>query len=227
MPGSATAHHPPFGQASLARVRLVSCSHPRSSRYAELLCILRVPSLPAAELHRVGTDDAADGRSAEKVIQNVEADVPPGGTHRDEAAIDVGPQGQARAAAKGLEFPPHVEATPFVLEHRGSVGSRHSCFGNVRRGGSYRGELHRRSHRTQAPIGVERCPLAQLRRVGERLPDFFRRVAQFSDENERPLLAVLSYLHPASRTWSVLPAIGHFLLPEARRQAGRMSAYRP
>src|SRR3989454_6381133 len=80
MPGSATAHHPPFGQASLARVRLVSCSHPRSSRYAELLCILRVQSLPAAELHRVGTDDAADGRSAEQVIQNVEADVPPGGT---------------------------------------------------------------------------------------------------------------------------------------------------
>src|SRR5437870_2382928 len=194
---------------------------------AELLCVLRVQSLPAAELHRVGTDDAADGRSAEKVIQNVEADVPPGGTHRDEAAIDVGPQGQARAAAKGLEFPPHVEATPFVLEHRGSVGSRHRCFGNVRRWGSYRGELHRRSNRTQAPIGVERCPLAQLRRFGERLPDFFRRVAQFSDENERPLLAVLSYLHPAGRTLSVLPAIGHFLLPEARRQAGRRSAYRP
>ncbi len=39
-----------------------------------------------------------------------------------------------------------------------------------------------------------------MRRVGKRLPDFFRRVAQFSDENERPLLSVLSYLRPAGRT---------------------------
>src|SRR5207253_7950670 len=120
-----------------------------------------------------------------------------------------------------------IEATPVVLKRLGSVGSRHFGFGNVQRGRSHRGELHRASNRTQAPIGVEGRPLAQLRRVGERLPDFFRRVAQFSDENERPLLSVLSYLRPASRTWSVLPAIGHFLLPEARRQAGRMSAYRP
>ena len=49
-------------------------------------------------------------------------------------------------------------------------------------------------------------------RVGERLPDFFRRVAQFSDENERPLLSVLSYLRPAGRTRCVLLAIGHVLL---------------
>src|SRR5438552_10371124 len=34
-------------------------------------------------------------------------------------------------------------------------------------------------------IGVEGRPLAQMRWVGQRLPDFFRRVAQFSDENER------------------------------------------
>src|SRR5437879_268849 len=176
---------------------------------AELLCVLRVQSLPAAELHRVGTDDAADGRSAEKVIQNVEADVPPGGTHRDEAAIDVGPQRQARAATNGLELPPHSEATPVVLEHLGSVGSRHCCFGDVRRGRSDRRELHPGSNRTQAPIGVEGRPLAQLRRVGKRLPDFFRRVAQFSDENERPLLSVLSYPRHAGRTRCVLLAIDH------------------
>src|SRR5262249_30254230 len=39
--------------------------------------------LPAAELHRLGTNDAADGGSAEKVIQHIEANVPPGSTHRD------------------------------------------------------------------------------------------------------------------------------------------------
>src|SRR5947208_1786877 len=94
-----------------------SCSHPRSSRgptgglNTELRCVLRVQSLPAAELHGVGADDAADGSSAEKVIQNIETNVPPGSTHRDKAAIDVGPQRQARAAAKGFELPPHIEAT--------------------------------------------------------------------------------------------------------------------
>src|SRR5205809_3169405 len=101
-----------------------SCSHPRSSRYAELLCILRVQSLPA-EFHRLGTNDAAEGGSAEKVIQHIEANVPPGSTHRDEAAIDVGPQRQARAATKAFEFPPHIEATPVVLKRLWRVGSRH------------------------------------------------------------------------------------------------------
>src|SRR2546428_8106989 len=148
MPGSATAHHPPFGQASLARVRLVSCSHPRSSRYAELLCILRVQSLPASEVHRLGTNDAAEGGPPEQVIQNIEAKVPPGSTHRDEAAIDVGPQRQPRAATNGFELPPHIEATPVVLEHLGSVGSAHPCFGDVPRGGCDRGEGHPGSHPT-------------------------------------------------------------------------------
>ena len=178
----------------------------------ELLGVLGVQSLPAAELHGLGADDAADGSSAEKAIQNIETDVPPGGAHRDEAAIDVVPQRQARAAAKGFEFPPDIVVTPVVLKHLGSVGSRHSCFGNVRRGRSHPGELHRGSNRTQAPIGLKGRPLAQMRRVGKRLPDFFRRVAQFSDENERPLLSVLSYLRPAGRTRCVLLAIGHLLL---------------
>src|SRR5436190_23480031 len=80
---------------------------------AELLCVLRVQSLPAAELHRLGTNDAADGGSAEKVIQNIETNVPPGSTHRDEAAIDVGPQREARAATKGFFF--SLSSFSFVL----------------------------------------------------------------------------------------------------------------
>src|SRR5213078_406805 len=93
-----------------------------------------------------------------------------------------------------------------VLKHLGSVGSRHSCFGNLRC--SHPGEVHR-SNRTQAPVGLIRRPLAQVRWVGKRLPDFFRRVAQFSDENERPLLSVLSHLSPAGRTRCVLLALDH------------------
>src|SRR5207244_11588855 len=77
---------------------------------------------------------------------------------------------------------------------------------------SHRGEPHRASNRTQASIGVEGRPLAQLGWIGQRLPDFLRRVAQFSHENERPLLSVLSYLRPAGWTRCVLLAIGHLLL---------------
>src|SRR5258706_1005752 len=183
----------------------------------ELLGLLGVQSLPAAELQRVTSNDAADGASAEKVIQNIETNVPSGSTHCDEAAIDVVPEGEAGAGAKGFEFPSDIVATPVVLKNLGRVGSRHCSFGNVRRRCSHRGELHRGSSRTQAPIGVEGRPLAQMRRVGERLPDFFRRVAQFSDENERPLVftvlsPVLSYLRTACGTWCVLRAVGHYLL---------------
>src|SRR2546430_10001199 len=119
---------------------------------AELLCVLRVQSLPASELHRLGTNDAADGGSAEQMIQNIESKVPPGSTHRDEAAIDVGPQRQARAATNGFELPPYIEATPVVLEHRGSVGSRNRCFADARRGPSHPSQLHHGSNTTQPPI---------------------------------------------------------------------------
>src|SRR5436305_779310 len=131
----------------------------------ELLSVLGDQSLPAAELHRLTTNDAADGSSAEKAIQNIEANVPTRGAPRDEAAIDVVPEREARAVTKGFEFPPDVLAPPGILKHFGSVGSRHSCFGNLRRGRSHRGELHH-SNLTQAPIGVEGSPLAQMRRVG-------------------------------------------------------------
>src|SRR6266436_5508357 len=178
----------------------------------ELLGVLRVQPLPAAELHRLGANHAADGRSAEKAIQNIETNMPPGSTHCDIPAADVGPQRQARAATKGFQFPPHIVVTPVVLKHLGGVGSRHFCFGNVRCGRCHRGELQRGSNRTQAPIGFKGSPLAQMRWVSKRLPDFFRRVAQLSLQNERPLLSVLSYLRPAGRTRCVLLAIAHFFL---------------
>jgi hypothetical protein len=46
----------------------------------ELLCVLGVEPRPT-ELRRLTTNDAADGSSAEKVIQNIETNVPPGSTH--------------------------------------------------------------------------------------------------------------------------------------------------
>src|SRR6202047_4306284 len=176
----------------------------------ELFRVLRVQPLPTFELHDLGASDAADGTSAKKVIQNIEGNVPARGAPRDEAAIDVAPQRQARATAKRFEFPTVIA----VFKHLGSVSSRHSSFD--RRGRSHPGQFHR-SNRTQVRVGHKGRPLAQMRRVGERLPDFFRRVAQFSDENERPLIFVvlypiLSYLRPVGRTRCVLLAIGHLLL---------------
>src|SRR5580704_18229628 len=108
-----------------------------------------------------------------------------------------------------------------------SVGSRHCCFGNTRRGRTHRGELHRGSNRTQAPIGFKGSPFAQMRWVGKRLPDFFRGVTQFSDENERPLLSVLSYLRPAGRTRCVLLAIGHLSSPYISLDMGVRPAWLP
>src|SRR5437870_714193 len=139
---------------------------PTGGLNAELLCVLGVQSLPAADLHGLGADDASNGLTGEKPLQHIEADVPARRAHRYEITGDAAPQRQARAATKGFELPPDIEATPIVLERLGSVGSRYFGFGNVQRGRSHRGELHRRSNRTQASIGVEGRPLAQLRWVG-------------------------------------------------------------
>ena len=111
----------------------------------------------------------------------------------DEAAIDVVPQRQARAAPQGFEFPPDI-----VYSSTLGASARVTLVSCGWR--SHPGELHRGSNRAQAPIDLKGSPLAQMRRVGKRLPDFFRRVAQIADENERPLLSVLSYLRAAGRT---------------------------
>src|SRR5919109_783268 len=180
--------------------------------YTKLLGVLQVQPLPAAELHRVGADQAADGLPREEPIEHIETNVPSRSAHGDVALTDVGPQRQARAAGKRFEFPPHIEAAPLVLQRLRSIGSRHHCFGNARRGRSYRGELHRGSNRAQTPIGVEGRPLAQMLRLRERLPDFLRRVTQLLDKNERPLLAVFLYLRRGGRTRFVLFALHHLLL---------------
>src|SRR4051794_5694425 len=114
-----------------------SCFRPRGSRpvralNAELLRILGVQSLPAAELQRVDADHAANRLTGKKSLEHVEADMPAGGSHRYESTIDVVPQCQARAAARGLELPPDVLAAPVVLEEFGCFGSRDSGLGNLR-----------------------------------------------------------------------------------------------
>src|SRR5437899_5721783 len=109
------------------------CSRgPAGSLDAKLLRVLGVQSLPAVELQRVAGNDAANGISAEQPVQDIEADVPPGSTHGDVTAIDVGPQRQPCAAIQCLEFPPHLKAAPVVFERLGGLGSRHRGFADVR-----------------------------------------------------------------------------------------------
>ena len=71
----------------------------------ELLGVPRVQSLPAAEFHGIGADDASNGLTVEKPIHNVEADVPACSTRCDEAVTNVGPQRQARAHHPRLRVP--------------------------------------------------------------------------------------------------------------------------
>src|SRR5579863_5534337 len=78
--------HPP-GSRLLRRLR-----RPVDRFNPELLSVLGVQSLPGAELHGLRPDHAAEGSSAEKVIEHIETNVPPRSAHCDEAVTDVGPQ---------------------------------------------------------------------------------------------------------------------------------------
>ncbi len=49
----------------------------------ELLGVLRVQSLPAAELHGLGADDASNRLTCEEPLKDVEADVPARGAPQD------------------------------------------------------------------------------------------------------------------------------------------------
>src|SRR5215472_4910587 len=73
---------------------------------AKLFCVLGSQSLPVVGLHSLGAGDAANDNSAEQVRQNFQTDVPACGAPCDEAAIDVVPERQARAAVERIEFPP-------------------------------------------------------------------------------------------------------------------------
>ena len=102
--------------------RLLSRFRPVGARNAELFSVLGGQSLPSLDFHGLATRHAADGRTVEQAIQNVETDMPARGAPRDEAAIDAVPQRQTRTLTQGFKFPPDIA----VLQHLGSVGSRHS-----------------------------------------------------------------------------------------------------
>src|SRR3954471_22557597 len=82
----------------------------------ELLGVLGVEALPAAELHRVGADHASDGRTGEQPVQHVETDVPARGAHRDETTVDVVPERQPGAAGLRLQLPANVLPAPVELQ---------------------------------------------------------------------------------------------------------------
>src|SRR2546430_14546678 len=90
---------------------------------AELLCILRAQSLPVAELHRVGTNHAAQRGSAKQVVQHIEANVPPGSTHRDVTAGDFWSHRPAPAPPPSCQPPPRAQSPPRVLPQLWGLGA--------------------------------------------------------------------------------------------------------
>ena len=123
----------------------------------------------------------------------------------DEAAINVMPEREPCAAAERLELPSDV----VVLKLPGRIGARHGCFRNIPR--SRPREFYRGTDCPQVSSGFKGRPFAQVRGIGKRLPDLFRWVAEFSDENERPLFWALSYLRRASGAGRVLNIDAHHL----------------
>src|SRR5882724_11799651 len=86
---------------------------PTASLNAELLCVLSVQSLPAAELHGLGADNASNGPTGEQPLQHIEADVPARSAHRYESTVDVVPKREPGAAAsQRLQFPADVLSPP-------------------------------------------------------------------------------------------------------------------
>jgi hypothetical protein len=130
----------------------------------------------------------------------------------DEAALDVVPECEARAVAERLELPTDVIATPAVLEQTRCLGPLDDALGDLRRRCSYGGELDG-SNRSQVPARVERCPLGEVRRVRQRLPDQRGRVTELSNEDERPLVALLLDSRARGWTWHILLAVGHRFFP--------------
>jgi len=64
------------------RSRLLSRLRWPAGRFnTELLGVLRVQPLPAGELHGLGADHACNGLTGQKLIQNIESNVPSGSTH--------------------------------------------------------------------------------------------------------------------------------------------------
>src|SRR5437667_994571 len=133
---------------------------PTGGLNAELLCVLGVQSLPAAELHGLGPDDASNGPTGEKPLQDIEADVPARRAHRYESPVDGVPKREPSAAASPrLQFPADVLSPPAEFEHPGRVRPLHLGLGYVRRRRPHGRELCR-ANGTEVPVRIERSPSA-------------------------------------------------------------------
>src|SRR6266852_3104863 len=176
----------------------------------ELLGVLGVQSLPAAELHGLGADDAPNGLTGEKPIQHIEADVPARSAHRYESTVDVVPKREPSAAASHrLQFPADVLSPPAEFEQLGRVGPLHLGLGYMRRRRPHGRELCG-ANGTEVPVRIERSR--------ERLPNLGRRGGEVADENERPLLSLFSDLSARSgtrRVWLTAAHVFSFLSQRA------------
>src|SRR5689334_6701368 len=98
LPAGNTTRHYFFAARPKCGLRFLHFRRPLRHLNSEQLRVLSMQSRKAGELHSLWTHQASHGLTGEKMIQHIEANVPPGGAHCDEVPIDTGPQRQTRAA---------------------------------------------------------------------------------------------------------------------------------
>jgi len=155
----------------------------------ELLRVLGMQSWPF-ELHRFAAHDPPDGLGRQESVEHIEADVPARRTHGYESTIDVVPESEPRTRSEWLELPSHLVVTPLILEQLRRVSPSDARLRDLWRriptvesltGPSSSGSGQRRTG-----------PLAQLRGVRQRVPDFRRRMLEVPNDDKRPFLAILA-----------------------------------
>jgi hypothetical protein len=123
-----------------------------------------------------------------------------------ETALDIVPEGQTRAAGSSCQ---RICLSP--QEYSSNLGaSARWTIVSVTTGV----DAPTLVSLTLAPVlprfqSFKRRPLAQVNGIGDRLPNFFRRMTQFPDNDERPALPVLQDLRPAGWTRGVCLSRGH------------------
>jgi hypothetical protein len=164
----------------------------------EPLCVLDIQSMPA-ELHGLGTDDASNGSSARSRSRTSKQVCQPGAP-RDEVAIDIVPERQARAAAERLGL--HRRSLhPSCTRAAWRLSPLHAGLGDQRRRHPERRKLYR-LHGSQVPIGVERCPFRT------NAPGRFSACQTFSSEWRGSLTTMSFHFSPSFRACAPLAGPG-------------------
>ncbi len=132
------------------------------------------------------------GSPAQQLIEHIDADVPARRTHRGCSADRCCAKSVRRVPAPSGSSCQRISCVaPQILEQLRRIGARHA---RLRHHGCRRADRRQRDrpNRTAGSVRIERRPLAQLRRIRQRLPDLRTADGAAPHENERPLVPVFA-----------------------------------